>query len=105
MTGPVVTLTADQRDIVEAAIAGVCAFRGWELRKVNCRSNHVHVVVSCCGDAGPDAIMNLLKAYATRALRASGHFVRARVWTRDGSKRHLNSEDTLDEAIQYVQDQ
>src|SRR6266508_2630033 len=41
-----VTLTAEQRQSVEEAIREVCKFRGWRLRAINVRTNHVHAVVS-----------------------------------------------------------
>ena len=45
MTESAVTLDSDQRRLVEKTIADHCAIRSWDLHAVNCRSNHVHVVV------------------------------------------------------------
>src|SRR5215831_10552001 len=39
-----VTLNANQRPVVEAAIRETCAIRKWNLRTVNVRTNHVHAV-------------------------------------------------------------
>src|SRR5437868_7061684 len=46
MTRPPVLLTPRQREIIEAAIYEVCEHRGYALKAVNARSNHVHAVVS-----------------------------------------------------------
>jgi len=43
---PSVVLGTDQREVVETTIRSVCRYRGWTLHAVNCRSNHVHVVLS-----------------------------------------------------------
>lgn len=39
-------LTIGQRRVVESQIGETCVHRGWMLHTVNCRSNHVHVVVT-----------------------------------------------------------
>src|SRR5262245_27663630 len=39
-------LGVPEREAVEAQIAETCRHRGWHLHAVNCRTNHVHVVVS-----------------------------------------------------------
>jgi hypothetical protein len=67
---PPVKLDASHRNVVEQAIREVCANRGYNLRAVNVRTNHVHTVVSA--QLHPDLIMNAFKAYATRLLRRTG---------------------------------
>src|SRR5688500_9393457 len=57
-------LDREQREVVEAQIAETCRVRGWELLAVNCRSNHVHVVV--VADRAPKIVRNQLKAWCTR---------------------------------------
>src|SRR5687767_14535922 len=37
------------RSVVDAAIHDQCQYRGWELRELAVRSNHVHVVVDYAG--------------------------------------------------------
>jgi REP element-mobilizing transposase RayT len=97
-------LSPKQRRVVEQAIAGVCAYREWELLAVNCRTNHVHVVV-----AGPDMsgeqVMRQFKAYATRALREILNLKRQRIWTEGGSTRYLNHESALYSAVEYTNHQ
>ena len=104
MESPAVRLDREQRQLIERAVAEVCSFRGWQLVIVNCRKNHVHVVAKC-GDIDSKTVMNQLKAYGTRALRKAGWPLERRVWTRDGSRRHVNSEESLAAAYRYVKHQ
>ena len=64
------TLTSQQRVIVESSIRETCAIRKWQLCTVNVRTNHVHCVISA--DKKPEAILRTLKANATRAMRETG---------------------------------
>jgi hypothetical protein len=100
MTVPPLTLSPPQRQVVEQAILQHCSFSHWQVIAVNCRTNHVHVLVVPAGTK-PERVMNELKAYATRALREATPTLR-RTWTRGGSTRYINSQPTLDSAIQYV---
>ena len=97
-------LTMSQREIVERTIADHCAIRGWQLHAVNCRTNHVHAVVTA--DVAPKEALNQLKAYCTRRLKehlyAHGYDVRRKWWSEGGSKRYLNTVQALDSAIHYV---
>lgn len=103
MTEGACILTKEQRSIVEAQIAETCAHRGWKLHAVNCRSNHVHVVVTAYG-VHPKKIRVDLKAWATRILRAECDKVRENWWAERGSIRYLNNDDDLEAAILYVRD-
>lgn len=103
-------LSAEQRDEVERQIAETCLHRGWHLHAVNCRSNHVHVVVSA-GDTSPKTIRASLKAWATRRLKkhaacladASGYDAgRENWWAERGSTRFLYDVSSLDAAVLYV---
>jgi hypothetical protein len=60
-------LDEEQRRLVETTIAEHCQIRGWKLHAVNCRSNHLHVVVSA--DRHPDEIRRQFKAWCTRRLK------------------------------------
>src|SRR5262249_46648615 len=62
-----VTLTAAQREGVEATVRDHCTFRGWPLHAVNARSNHVHVVLTA-PEVAPEEVMALLKAWCSRRL-------------------------------------
>jgi REP element-mobilizing transposase RayT len=110
MTEDACRLSAEQRNVVQRQIAETCQHRGWRLHAVNCRSNHVHVVVSAC-DTPPKKIRADLKAWATRCLKqharslayASGCDAnRENWWVERGSIRFLYSEPSLEAAIVYV---
>ena len=110
-------LNARQRAAVERQIGETCRQRGWSLHAVNCRSNHVHVVVSA-GETRPKKICSDLKAWATRCLKqhacsladvscsladASGYDAeRENWWAERGSIRHLYDETSVEAAVQYV---
>ncbi|HAU37180.1 MAG TPA: hypothetical protein DCX07_05630 [Phycisphaerales bacterium] len=101
---PPVRLLSRHRRVVEQAVREVCRCRGWELLAVNCRSNHVHLVVRC-GENLPEKVLNALKAYSTRALREQVGMTLPRTWTRDGSKRPLWDDKSLWSACEYVRNQ
>jgi hypothetical protein len=96
-------LTPSQRGAVESQITETCAHRGWFLRTVNCRSNHVHVVVTA-DVSNPKKIRADLKSWATRALKNQFDPARENWWAERGSIRWLNTEDALELAILYVRD-
>jgi REP element-mobilizing transposase RayT len=103
MTEDACILTNEQRQAVEAQIAETCAHRGWTLHVVNCRSNHVHAVVTA-DVANPKKIRIDLKAWATRILKKKFDSGRENWWAERGSIRYLNSDDDLEAATLYVRD-
>jgi REP element-mobilizing transposase RayT len=103
MTEEACILTEEQRRAVEAQIGETCAHRGWTLHAVNCRSNHVHVVVTANVD-DPDKIRIDLKAWTTRTLKKHFDDGRDNWWAERGSIRYLNRDNDLEAAIQYVRD-
>ena len=58
-----VELTASRRVAVEEGVRENCDNRGWVLRAINVRTNHVHSVLTSGGK--PEPVMNALKANAT----------------------------------------
>ena len=83
------------------------------MHAVNCRSNHVHVVVTA--DAHPDEVRKQFKAWSSRKLKQfqlernskspePPPVVRNRWWAERGSKRYLNDDLGLEAAILYVRD-
>jgi REP element-mobilizing transposase RayT len=111
MTEDACRLDPEQRKRVEAQIEETCEFRRWTLLAVNCRTNHVHVVVAA--DQDPKTVRNQLKAWCTRklkeleALRGCGStnsLLRENWWAERGSQRYINDEDSLEAAILYVRD-
>jgi REP element-mobilizing transposase RayT len=110
MTEPALTLDSEQRAIVEDTIAHHCRIRGWHLHAVNCRTQHVHVLVTA-PQRDPEVVMNQLKAWCTRRLKERersrhplGRAVRQNWWTQRGSRRWLNDQISLEKAIRYVLD-
>lgn len=103
MTDDACRLTAEQRAAVCQQIAETCDRRDWCLRAVNCRSNHVHVVVST-SDVHPKNIRDDLKVWTTRRLRAGFESTREKWWAERGSTRYLTDEKSLNAAVAYVLD-
>jgi hypothetical protein len=60
MTEDACRLDPHQRKEVELQIEETCRFRGWTLHAVNCRSNHLHVVVTAA-NMHPDQVRAQLK--------------------------------------------
>lgn len=112
MTETACRLDREQRRAVEEQAAETCRWKGWVLHAVNCRSNHLHVVVSA--DTHPKTIRSQLKAWCTRKLKtleaariaASGVSIamREQWWAERGSQRYINDADSLEAAILYVRD-
>jgi REP element-mobilizing transposase RayT len=104
LTEPPCTLDDEQRHLVEKTITDHCTIRQWHLHVVNCRTNHVHVVVSANRD--PKEIRDQFKAWCTRKLKAlqrtRGQPVRENWWTERGSQRYLGDDESLAAAIRYV---
>ncbi len=115
MTAEACCLDVEQRSIVEQQIEETCKFRGWTLHAVNCRSNHVHVVVTA--DASPQTVRNHFKAWCTRKLKelqvkrqqvhpnsTESRALRPNWWAERGSQRFINDEDSLQAVIRYVRE-
>lgn len=96
-----VILDQSQRDVIRDAIKEVCNYRGYELKAVNVRSNHVHCVVTA--SCKPEPVMNAFKSYSTRRLREYGLLSsKIRTWERHGSTRYLWKHRHVALAIEYV---
>lgn len=106
MTGQVVVLTAEQRELVDAVLVDHCRIRHWHLHARNVRTNHVHVVVSASGD--PRRVREQLKAWASRrlsaaaGLRGTARDGQRRWWTEKGDIAWLYDEDHLAQVMRYV---
>ncbi len=103
MTEDACRLNAEQRLAVEAQLAETCQHRGWLLHATNCRTNHVHAVVSAPGTI-PKKIRKDLKAWATRCLKEGFDRTRENWWAERGSIRFLNHEKSMEAAVTYVLD-
>jgi REP element-mobilizing transposase RayT len=95
------TLYEAQRAAVEEAVKEVCEYRGFILRAINVRTNHVHVVVSAA--CKPETVMNAFKAYSTRKLRELGLLPETgNPWARHGSTLYLWKPRHVEMAVEYV---
>ena len=101
MTEPVGVLDNSQREIVESTITDHCQIRNWELHAVNCRTNHVHVIVT--GELAPEEMRDQFKAWCTRKLKAHSRerrqSVRTNWWTEGGSRRFIGDQESLEAVI------
>jgi REP element-mobilizing transposase RayT len=87
--------------VVDGAIRQACRRRGWLLRALNVRTNHVHSVVAA--PCRPEEILRTFKACGSAALHSSGALpAGAVVWARHGSTRYLWSEAAVEAACAYV---
>ena len=104
MTESTSTLDEEQREVVEKTITDHCKVRGWELHALNCRTNHVHVVVSA--NRKPEDVQDQFKAWCTRKLKelqqARNEKHREHWWTERVSQRYIGDEESLEAAVRYV---
>ena len=92
---------AKERRIVRDSIGEICRHKDWGLLAVHVRTNHVHVVVQA--DERPEAALNVLKSYASRALNLASPGEQGRIrWARHGSTRYLPTPEAVDAAVEYV---
>jgi REP element-mobilizing transposase RayT len=110
MTDDACRLAPHQRERVHKQVAETCEHKRWLLHAVNCRTNHVHVVLS--STAHPKTIREQLKAWCTRRLNEqqadSGipeQDRRSKWWADRGSIRWIFRESDLAAAIEYVLNQ
>ena len=103
LKGEPVSLDRPDADAMIAQYQETARIRGWTLQAASVMHNHTHVVVSVPGDPDPQAILETLKSWATRAIKkhrplpANGTF-----FTAKGSKRKLPNENALLAAAIYV---
>ncbi|MBI5610074.1 MAG: transposase [Deltaproteobacteria bacterium] len=100
LTSSPVTLTPQERAVVERAIRDVCSHRLWHLLALAVRSNHVHAVVATA--EAPPKVAGAWKAWSTRRLREDTGGSWPAVWARGLSQRHLPREADVATAIAYV---
>ncbi len=110
MTEDACLLDDEQRQLVETTIAKHCTVRQWVLHAVNCRTNHVHVVVSAVAE--PHIVREQFKAWATRRLK---ELERSRSGIKPGEEREnwwaergwdelIDDEESLAAVNAYVRD-
>lgn len=100
------TFDTPMRSVVDQAIRDHSQIRRWHLFELNVRTNHVHVVIGPSLTHDADEMTKQLKSWGTRRLIKHGFATsQTRVWVDHGSTRHLNSEHSLQRAIEYVRNQ
>ena len=101
MKQPARLFSETQRCCVEEAIIEVCEHRGYDLKALNIRTNHVHAVVAA--ESKPEPIINAFKSYATRKLRINKLVGKNEMlWARGKSRRYLWKPRHVALAIEYV---
>lgn len=101
MTEDACFFTASERQIVENQVMETCTYRKWTLHSVNCRSNHLHLVVGAA-NTHPTKIRDDVKAWCTRRLKELSNQQRVHWWAERGSHRFVYDELSLVNVIQYV---
>ncbi len=110
MTEDACLLAPHQRERVKKQIVETCENKRWLLHAVNCRTNHVHVVLTA--STPPKRIREQLKAWCSRRLNeqqlelgAPEPDRRSEWWAERGSIRWIFTESDLAAAIDYVVNQ
>jgi len=107
LTEEPVTLTSEQRDLIDNVIVKHCQIRGWHLHARNVRTNHVHLVVTAPG-VEPKIVREQIKAWASRRLSehaglvGSGKNGQRRWWTEGGDIELIWNMEQLEAVIRYV---
>jgi len=103
MTGPPVMLVQRDADALIEQYEETARIRRWQLQAASVMVNHTHLVVGVPDDPDPQSILELMKSWATRAVKklrplpANGTF-----WTAKGSKRKLPDQRSVRDAVIYV---
>ncbi|QDT39843.1 transposase [Stratiformator vulcanicus] len=100
MSESAVILSPEQRQVVDAIIRRHAEVQEWNLLAVNARTNHVHVVIGYAG-INPKIMRQQFKQWSTRELKKRDP-ARKKWWTEEGSCRHLNHEEHVEAAVEYV---
>ena len=103
MSTSALILDLEQRQTIEETIQTHCIFRQWQLLAVNCRTNHVHVLVSAA-DISIEVPRMQFKAWATRKLKHLSPG-RKKWWTEGGWDVFIDDEASLARVIEYIQNQ
>ena len=103
MQGQAVLLNQEDRGLVEHQVAETCQYRHWKLYAVNCRSNHIHVVVSAANVPATKIRVDM-KAWTTRRLRSHSSNTHKSWWAECGSIRWIWNKQSLATVVQYTLD-
>ena len=102
MTEGAKILDAGQRLLVENQVRETCEYRRWICHAVNCRSNHMHIVVSS-GDTSPKKVRADFKAWCTRTLKRDANSDHSEKWWAErGSIRWVFDQKALEKVVWYT---
>ncbi len=102
MTEHAKLLTPQQRSLVEEHVRETCNYRQWICHAVNCRTNHMHTVISA-PYTPPKKIRADLKAWCSKRLKTSTlPTVTDKWWAERGSIRWVFDEEALNRVIFYT---
>ncbi|MBX9736705.1 MAG: transposase [Phycisphaerales bacterium] len=97
-------LTDVARRLVDGVMRRHCQIRAWDLRALNVRSNHVHVVIAA-PIVPPEIMVKQLKEWGTRKLREHAMIgPTQRAWAAHASTAYLFEPGSIDRAIAYTRD-
>ena len=103
MKGDAVRLTMEQARVLLTQFHCTASFRRWRLLGVAIMNNHLHVGVNVHSDPDPETILRDFKSYGSRALNLQwGKPPSASRWTESGSKRKLDSDNSVIAAVRYI---
>ena len=98
-----VFLNVEQAITVATALIEAVTKRGWRIGRAAIMANHVHVVTF---DTPPDgvAVRRILKG-TTQAALSDRAGASQRWWTAGGSDRYKNDDESIENALRYVENQ
>jgi len=110
MTESALILNDKKRGVVEQTIVDHCRIRNWTLHAVNCRTMHVHVVVTA--DRRIHEVREQFKAWCTRKLKELQRAMikndltklRDNWWTERGWDEYVDDVDSLAAVNEYVRE-
>jgi REP element-mobilizing transposase RayT len=96
-----VSLTLEQRRLVDRAIDDLCARYKWPVHTKAVQTDHVHVVLTANREGEP--LREAIKAAASRALNRE--YGKRPWWAEGGSSKYLWETEYFHRAIDYVRRQ
>jgi REP element-mobilizing transposase RayT len=103
LRGEVIKISFQQAGTLLQQFQETARHRNWNLLATAIMPNHVHLVVGVGGDPEPTRVLADFKAYGSRALnKIWGRPQSGTWWTYDGSKRKLQDDQAVHDAIHYV---
>ena len=106
MKGDELRLVLEQARVLVTQFHCTAAFRKWRFLAVAIMANHIHLIVNVHGDPDPETILRDFKSYGSRALNLQWGKPKSDTWwTESGSKRKLDTDNSVIGATGYVCDQ